>query len=146
MDTLSTLDTIADGRRYLELQPAAAAVVAFLKQTTKRAVDADGLAMELRIVRAVLAATTDLAPVTGAPLGQVEVYRAIRRAAHFILLQQILAEPAGSDGPLLNASALVALASIEVQDPVGATPVGRPDALLLLLGGLSWRADLGGTV
>jgi len=141
MDTLTTGRYLEDQRRYLRLQPTAAAGVAFLRQVSARSFDADGQALVARVLRALLAGLAELAPPELAPRAQHALYATIRRAAWLALQAMTIGVAAGADGPILDATAADALAQIEAQDVVLATPSGRAADLAVLLAGLSWRAN-----
>lgn len=142
MDTLSTLDTNMDIRRWLKENPVALASVRWIQALRDRSLDEDGRALARRIVSAILAGLTEIKPAELAPRAHATIYHRIRDIAWLTLIGLNIAEVAGVDGPLMNESASVALQSIEQQDVLQITASGRATALARVLAGLSWREDL----
>lgn len=134
----TTGDYRQDQRVYLDRQPLIRACAALLRDAQRRDLDADGVRLMRRIVRALWVALVAVRPRDSAPVAWAVLFGHLRAAVHASalgLLTEDETQRTGNDGPLLNPLAIAALAALDVADAT----TDRAALLQMLLDGTSWR-------
>lgn len=141
MSTPTTYNRKEDRRIFLASNPVLPGVMTLCAQIARRTFDGEGRTLAIRILRALLAATTDLSPPEDAPRPHLAVYGRIRMQILATLLGIQLSEARGVWRNALTMAAQEALERILSHDPTVVTPSGRVADLAILVGGCGWTRE-----
>lgn len=141
-DSLMINDRLEDRRIFLLTNPPLADVVRICTEITLRSFDGEGRALALRILRACVAATSDLCPSVSAPRSHLAAYGRVRTQLYSTLFGVLVSTGSGRWRPQLTTVASDAMDRILAVEPTKfgnqSTPAGRNDDLIVLLAGYTW--------